>query len=376
MTPPRTVLVVGAGLIGTSVGLALCRRGVAVALEDSDPGHLRVAASVGAGTPGPPGADPDLVVVAVPPALAGDVSAAALRRFPQAYVTDLASTKQAALVRVRESASGDAVARYVGSHPMAGSERSGPLAAQADLFDGRTWAVTGHPDAAPAAVATVDGLARLCGAVPVHLTPAAHDEAVALVSHLPQVAASVVAGLLAAASDDDLSLAGQGLRDVTRIAASDPDLWSQILAVNARPVARLLRDAAGTMERFAAVLDGIGAAHPDGQRNGDASGAGEADGSAELRDLLGRGVAGVRRLPGKHGRTAEPYAAVPVVVPDRPGSLAGLFSEADAAGINIEDVRIDHSPGVPAGLVELFVRPGDEARLLDALGRHGWVVHR
>lgn len=365
MSPTPSVLIVGTGLIGSSVGLALCREGLDVTLEDADAAHLRVAVSIGAGTPGPPATDPDLVVVAVPPSLVAPVTAEVLRRYPRAPVTDVGSTKQAALSQLRATVGSGALDRYVGSHPMAGSERSGPLAAQADLFAGRTWAVTPHPEAGPEAVRAVECLARRCSAVPVRLSPAAHDEAVALVSHLPQVAASVVGGLLSGAADDQLVLAGQGVRDVTRIAASDPDLWSQILAVNAEPVARLLHEAAGGLERFAELLDrGPALSGPADPVVG------------ELRALLGRGVEGAARLPGKHGRQPRAYASVPVVVPDRPGALAGLFTEVEAVGVNIEDVRIDHSPGVPVGLVELFVGHEDEGRLLDALGQHGWTVHR
>ncbi|MGW0227216.1 prephenate dehydrogenase [Actinopolymorpha singaporensis] len=374
MTEPpfRRVVVIGAGLMGTSVALALRRSGVEVLLEDADPGNLRVAVSLGAGVPVSSGdatgggpadlSDPtDLVVVGVPPAALGTVIAEALARFPAAAVTDLGSVKAAALADTRAHASaGPGLDRYVGGHPMAGSEQSGPLAARADLFDGRAWAVTPHVDSRPDAVAAVDQLARTCGAFPVQLSPGEHDEAVALVSHLPQVASTVVAGLLTTAAEGHLVLAGQGLRDVTRIAGGDPELWTQILSANAEPVARLLHEAADNLHRVAHTLE---------KRD-----AGEA-GLADLRNSLERGATGVRRLPGKHGARPEAFSPVPVLLPDRPGELARLFADVGAAGVNIEDVRIDHSPNTPAGLVELWVHQDTVPALLEALAHHGWDVH-
>ncbi|MEQ4210097.1 prephenate dehydrogenase [Actinopolymorpha sp. B9G3] len=382
--PTGRILVIGAGLMGTSVGLALSRAGLEVLLEDRDPGHVRVAVSLGAGVPasradvggadgpgetdgaaGTDGAEPDLVVVGVPPAALGTVIADALERFPRATVTDLGSVKAATVVAVAARAP-EFLDRYVGGHPMAGSEQSGPLAARADLFDGRAWAVTPHPGSRPEAVEAVEGLAATCGAFAVPMTPAEHDEAVALISHLPQVASSVVAGLLTTAAEDHLVLAGQGLRDVTRIAAGDPDLWSQILAANAEPVAKLLHETAERMHQFAVTLE---KSVPPAETELAAPGA------PDLRNVLERGATGVRRLPGKHGMRPETFASVPVQLRDQPGELARLFADVGAAGVNIEDVRIDHSPGTPAGLVQLAVHPDAVPALLQALAQHGWDVH-
>lgn len=363
--PFDDVLIIGAGLVGTSLGLALRRRGVSVGFEDADPHHLKVAVSVGAGHAGPSGDRPDLVVVAVPPTVVGSVVAGALDRFPDATVTDVGSVKAMALAGVQEHATGS-IDRYVGGHPMAGSEQSGPLAAQADLFDGRAWAVTPHPDSRPEAIAAVELLARTCRALPLRLTPAEHDEAVALVSHLPQVASSVVASLLTSAADVHLNLAGQGLRDVTRIAAGDPNLWTQILSANAAPVAALLREAAQRMEHFATTLEEL---------KGDADAELASGEAGTLHQSLARGVSGVRRLPGKHGTGPEDFALVSVLLPDRPGELAHLFADVEAAGVNIEDVRIDHSPATPAGLVELAVNQRARTELLDVLTKRGWSVH-
>jgi prephenate dehydrogenase len=243
---------------------------------------------------------------------------------------------------------------------MAGRERSGPGAARADLFEGRPWVVT--PGAADArSVGRARLLIDLCGGVAVEMDPAAHDTAVALVSHVPQVAASLVAARLAEGPDGALALTGQGLRDVTRVAASDPDLWVDVLTANAGPVARVLTELRQDVDAVVHALHEVA---------DDAEWARTA-----LREVLLRGNAGRARLPGKHGGRSTSYAVVPVVVSDRPGELARLVNDVGGAGVNIEDLRIEHSPGQPVGLVEIAVTPGAETKVTQALTRLGWVVH-
>jgi prephenate dehydrogenase len=329
------VEVVGVGLLGTSIALACRQAGVEVLLTDLSPEHVRTASGLGAGRPTAPGDLPRLVVVAVPPEhLAGAVVAALGRS--DAVVTDVGSVKAGPLRAVREEVSAEALQRYVGSHPMAGSERSGPLAASAALFDGRPWAVAPHAGSSAAAVELVEALVATCGAVTVRMDPEEHDRAVARISHLPHLAAVLVAGRLAGAPADHLALAGQGVRDVTRVAASDPALWR---------------------------LDALVAAVEAGE------------GSA-LEALLDQGVAGTRAIPGKHGGPARPTRSVFVSVPDHPGELARLFADAGESGVNIEDVHIDHDPGRPVGLVELVVGEALGEQLLVALESRGGTTHR
>src|SRR5688500_8797330 len=206
------VLVVGAGLLGTSIGLALRRHDVEVWLVDVNQENVRTASGLGAGVAAAadlPASGPQLVVVAVPPALLGPQIGAALARFPDAVVTDVGSVKGEPLAVVAESTG---LERYVGSHPMAGSERSGPLAASASLFDGRPWAVVPHPGSSPEAVETVTALARVCGATALEMAPDEHDVAVARISHVPHLLAVLVAGRLAEAPPEHLALSGQGVR--------------------------------------------------------------------------------------------------------------------------------------------------------------------
>jgi len=357
-TDLRSCLVVGTGLIGTSVALALRRSGVSVHLRDRDPLAVRRAADLGAGEPSEPQGRVDVAVVAVSPSATARVVTDLLDGGVAATVMDTAGVKAEIVDDVRRLSS--APSRFVGTHPMAGRERSGPGAARADLFEGRPWVV--ESGAEPPARRQAEALVALCGGVPVAMSADEHDVAVALVSHVPQVAATLVAARLADGRADALALAGQGVRDVTRVAASDADLWVDVLVANAEPVARLLTDLGADLDAAVTALHAL-AADPGGSRRA-------------LRDLLVRGNAGRARLPGKHGAPPTPYVVVPVVVADRPGELARLLADAGAAGVNVEDIRIEHSPGQPVGLVELSVSPGVDEQLTAALTGLGWVVHR
>jgi prephenate dehydrogenase len=352
------VLVVGAGLLGTSIGLALRRKGIDVLLRDVNPQNVTIASSVGAGVDAdsmPVVPTPQLVVVAVPPDHLADEIVAALGA-GEAVVTDVGSVKSAPLHAVAARVDGQQLARYVGSHPMAGSERSGPFAASSALFDGRPWAVTPHPAADPEAVELVTALARACGATPVALTPQEHDQAVARTSHLPHLLAALVAGRLADAPPAHLALSGQGVRDVTRIAAGDPALWQQIIAGNAHAVQDVLGAVRGDLDE---LLDAI----TSGSRD-------------RVEAVLARGVQGTAAIPGKHGGPVQPTGAVYVTVPDHPGELARLLADAGDIGVNVEDLRIDHDPGRPVGLVELTVAADRADFLKESLEGRGWISHR
>lgn len=347
------VLVIGTGLLGASIGQALRRAGVDVLLDDMDPGVLSAAVACGAGealSPDSPG--PRLVVVAVPPESAGAAMAAACR-FADATVTDVTSVKVLPLAAAVD-AGGDP-ARIVGGHPMAGRELSGPDAARHDLFDGRVWVVTPLPESADGRTEDVIDLAVTCGAVPMVMSPTAHDRAVALTSHAPQVMSSLIAGRLVDAEPDAVAVSGQGLKDMTRIAQSDPRLWQEILGANSDPVAQVLEALASDLDHVIAEL-----------RSGAAGGA--------TVDVLERGVMGRQLVPGKHGDTATTYDVVTVVVADRPGELARLFVAAGELDVNLEDVRIDHVLGRPSGLVELSVRPDVSVRLVTGLTDRGFDV--
>jgi prephenate dehydrogenase len=359
------VRVVGTGLLGASIGLGLATRGVDVVLADPSPSALALARDLGAGRlPQPEDAEPALVVVAAPPDVTAAVVAAELAAHPAAVVTDVASVKAGLLAEL--TASGADLSRYVAGHPLAGRERSGAVAARGDLFAGRPWVLSPAPASRSEAAAAVRDLVLDLGATPVTMDAAEHDEAVALVSHTPQVAASLVAARLRQAGPEAVALAGQGLRDVTRIAASDPGLWVQILAANAAPVAAVLRGLRDDLDDVLTALEQLAC---EG-RGAPAPGARTA-----LARAIAAGNEGRARIPGKHGSAPTTYAVVTVVVPDRPGQLGRLFGDMGEVGVNLEDLHLEHSPGQPVGLAELAVLPAERSRLETALRERGWTVH-
>lgn len=349
------VRIVGTGLLGTSIGLALTARGVDVSLADVSPSSVRLAVDYGAGRIAQPGETPELIVVCVPPDVTATTVAAELAAHPEALVTDVASVKVGPLRELIEL--GADVSRYIGSHPMAGRERSGAISARADLFIGRPWVIAGHDGITYRRAAPVEQLALDLGAIPVELSAEEHDRNVALISHVPQVVATLLARRLGSATDSAVSLAGQGLRDTTRIASSDPELWVQILGANAEPVAEILRQYRSDLDGMLAALD-----------NPDAPGS-----RRTLAEALAGGNAGVARIPGKHGQSAQ-YSQLVVIVDDKPGELARLLTDIGDAGINMEDLWLEHSPGAQIGLVEVSVLPEAEQRLSDELVERGWRI--
>jgi prephenate dehydrogenase len=361
------VLVIGTGLIGTSIALALrdpqpgagqigyAKGDVEVWLTDADPSTAKLAADMGAGSVLTPDAGQAfLAVLAVPPeAVAATLADAQARGLAQFY-TDVASVKQLPVAQAQ--AAGCDMTTYVPAHPLAGREKHGPAAARADLFLGRTWALCPSPDTSRSALAAAVALVEACGAVPVTSDPATHDRWVALISHAPHLVAAAMAARLESAPSQALDLAGQGLRDVTRIAAGDTALWTQILAANAGQVAEVIDAVAADLAQAARLL-------ADGE-------------AAKVAALLDAGQTGVCRIPGKHGGWERDFAVVQVVIQDQPGELARLFNAAGAAGVNIEDIRIEHSPGLPVGVAELSVRPAAAGALLAALSAGGWATRK
>ena len=373
-----SVLIIGTGLIGTSIGLAIAGAAEGVWLSDADPVSARLAADLGAGVvydgSFPGGQPADLAVLAVPPDAVAPMLASAQRDGLARFYTDVASVKQSPVARA--IAAGCDMSVYVPGHPLSGREKQGPAAARADLFLGRTWAICSTPWASAGAVEAAGWLVAACGATLVMTDPATHDRWVALTSHAPHVVAAAMAARLADAEPRALDLAGQGLRDVTRIAAGDTELWTQILAGNADPVADVLAEVAADLAEAARLLAGDsvtpGSRIPDSRTPDSRTPDSRIKGIA---DLLDRGRAGVDRIPGKHGTVSPVFAQVQVVIKDQPGELARLFDVAGAAGVNIEDIRIEHSPGLPAGVAELSVRPAETTALVQALRAAGWAVY-
>ena len=351
MKRPGSVLVIGCGLIGTSIALALREHDVDVHLDDVSRANLELAVSRGAGS-AEPAVAPDLVVVAVPPSSVVETVAHALKTWPDAVVTDVASVKSDLAASIATLPGAD---RYVGSHPMAGSERSGPMAASGLLFEGRPWAITPLAGAGERSVRLVESVAELVGAVPITMDAESHDRAVALVSHVPHVLSVLAAARLAEAPSAHLSLAGPGLRDVTRIAASDSALWAEILRSNAGEVRDLLERVRDDLDRLIGSIGGPGAG---------------------VAEVLESGRAGTRLIPGKHGERPKELATVFVPIADHPGELSRLMAHTGESDVNIEDLRIDHELGRPVGLVEIAVLTDRADVLVEALTARGWPAYR
>jgi prephenate dehydrogenase len=352
------VVVIGTGLLGTSIGLGLRGRGVAVYLSDPSPTNQAVAVDIGAGLPLAAMGDesPELVVVASPPDVTADVVERALADYPDATVVDIASVKAAILHDLRSR--GADLSRYVGTHPMAGREKSGPVAARGELFTSMPWVVCPTEESSAGAVQAARALATDLGAVVSQFTAEEHDGAVALVSHLPQVMSSLLATRLQDTPLHALSLAGNGLRDTTRIAASDPTLWVQILGANAGKVVEILYGVRDDLNRLIGTLEDPAAA---GAR-------------LDLAQLMSEGNAGQARIPGKHGGPPQAYSWLTVLVDDRPGQIARLLTEIGEIGVNLEDLRLDHSSGQNVGMVEISVLPSAHDLLVEALSDRGWRV--
>ena len=351
-----SVRIVGAGLLGTSIGLGLTKLGVEVTLEDASPANLKLAIDYGAGARASDADQPTIIVVCVPPDVTASVVTRELNAFPEAFITDVASVKAQVLAELENQ--GSDLSRYVGSHPMAGRERGGAIPGRADLFVGRPWVISANPHSAPRAVAAIEDLAIDLGSAPRKVYAHEHDRAVALVSHVPQLVSSLLAARLIPAEGSDVALAGQGLRDTTRIAASDPKLWIQILAANAAEVAPVLKAFEADLHSVVESLENI-----------------EQSGSlATVSRALEAGNQGVERIPGKHGTKQTAYAQVVVVIADKPGELGRLFNEVGEIGVNIEELKLEHSPSAPVGLVELYVLPTFEQKLIAELEQRGWKI--
>ncbi|BEH03629.1 hypothetical protein SDC9_120060 [bioreactor metagenome] len=342
-------LIIGTGLVGASIGCALSEAGVVVHLKDRDRSHAIVAAGRGAGRlEAPDPAQVKLVVVATPPAVIAQVVAASLEKYPNAVVTDVGSVKtritsdlQALHINLR---------RYVGGHPMAGSHQSGPLTAAPELFVDRTWVISARPENPDWAVERTRQLALTCQARIRELDAAEHDRAVAEVSHFPQLVASLTAARLAQVPSEDLRLAGQGVRDVTRIAASDVTMWRQIVSANTAPIREQLVAMRDDLDHLIGALDD----------------------PRVVIDLLTRGNEGVRALPGKRGKRPDEVISVVVEIPDAPGALGQLFASITTNGVNIEDLSIEHDPDRPAGYLSIDVAPERADALRQLIREHGW----
>ncbi len=339
----------GSGLIGTSIALGLAQLGVEVRMVDSDKRAEALAQELVGPIPNSP-FTPELVIAAVPiSALSSVISTLEEREFKGAFI-DVASVKIKAKDEVLSSKL--PIDHFLPTHPMAGREVGGAESARSDLFQGRAWIID-STDVDGDVLVKAKSLIAALGADLVDLPVSEHDQAVALISHLPQVIASLLAKQLSGNPESWLTLAGSGLRDTTRIAGSDPKLWREIIAANQDSIKPLLENFRRDLSDFIDVI-------------GD---------ETAVEKMISDGQNGRSAIPGKHGGKVREYAYLPIVIEDKPGQLAAIFNECARANVNIEDLSIEHSPGQETGLITLAISPTDSERLSDHLSKAGWSVH-
>ncbi|MBI3648827.1 MAG: prephenate dehydrogenase/arogenate dehydrogenase family protein [Actinobacteria bacterium] len=352
------VAIVGTGLIGSSIAMGAIRAGYEVTGWDAAPGvaeraveaaGLRAVASLQEAAQGA-----DLVVVSTPIPTIPTLAVDALRAAPGAVVTDAGSIKATIHREVEALAPPAALPRFVGGHPMGGSERSGPEHASASIVDGAVWVLTPGPSSDLSAVERLESFVERLGAVPVRMDPERHDRLVAFVSHLPQVASTALMGLAAteeASEPEILLLAAGGFRDLTRLAASNPLLWSDILLANREAVVEAIDLYVGRLER---LRDLVAGGH-----------------AAEVRDAFAAAKAARLALAAKPQVRAG-VAVLQIQVPDLPGALAQLTGALAEASVNIEDLQIVHSPEGGRGAVHLTVAAPEAEDAAAVLAGHGF----
>jgi prephenate dehydrogenase len=292
----------------------------------------------------------DLCIIATPPDAIAEVIRGESSRNSHLRVMDISSIKTKPLQDV--SRIGFDLALFAPTHPMAGREVTGPQSARGDLFQGRPWILCLEGVDSKLSQMVRDVVSR-CGAIALDRTVGEHDQAVALVSHLPQMVASLLASQLVAGQGSELELAGAGLRDTTRIADSDAALWAQILAGNSVALRPLLISLQNDLSRAIENLED----------------------PASMAQLISDGQRGRAVIPGKHGGQARNYIYLDIVIDDKPGQLAAIIEACAAAKVNIEDLAIEHTPGQQTGLITLAFSPEDSAIVAAHLEKEGWKVH-
>ncbi|MFI5053134.1 MAG: prephenate dehydrogenase/arogenate dehydrogenase family protein [Acidimicrobiia bacterium] len=362
MVAPRAVALIGTGLIGGSIGLALRREGVKVRGFDLDATRAARAQEVGAVDALAPNiadavSGAELTVVAVPVGHLGEVVIQALDA-GATLVTDVGSVK-APVVAAVERERPALAARFVGGHPMAGSEQEGLDGAGPDLFVGATWVLTPTGRTDPQAFAAVRSWVADLGAEPIAVTPEMHDALVAVVSHVPQLAASTLMNVASAGSDEHavlLRLAAGGFRDMTRIASSHPAIWPDICLANRDAIVAALDDFLDELGRVRAIVAG-------GER-------------AALLEVLEQARAARRNLPVGVSLEQQTMFELRIPVPDREGVIAEVATLAARLGVNIADLEIAHSLEGRQGVLVLVVAGRGLAEFEAALKENGYHVAR
>lgn len=342
----RRASIVGTGLIGGSIGLGLRADGWHVTGTDAD--STTEARALALGAVDAVGLDHTAAItfIALP---VGAIPAAANRALAETsgVVTDVGSVKGSIVAAVADP-------RFVGGHPMAGSEQLGVDGASADLFEGAVWVLTPVASTGDDAVATVDGIVRTLGADVVALPPDRHDALVAVVSHVPHLAAAALMGVADERSEEHaalLRLAAGGFRDMTRIASGTPTIWPDICTENRTAILDGIDRLASELDRLRSIVD-------EGR-------------AGDLLAMLERAQAARRNLPSRVVRTEE-LVEVRLPVPDRQGVLAEVTTLAAELGVNLADVEIAHFSEGDRGVLILLVDAGPAEAFTAGLVERGY----
>ena len=349
----RRAQVTGLGLVGTSIALALRARGWHVTGHELDETRARRARELGAVDELGVDRLAAVAFVATPVAAIATEARALLGadESGELVVTDVGGVKAPIVAAVAHP-------RFVGGHPMAGSEQEGPDGADPDLFMGATWVLTPTSTTDPGAFSTVQSVITELGADMVALAPDRHDELVALVSHVPHLTAATMMGLAAQATDAHtaiLRLAAGGFRDMTRIAAGSSAIWPDICRDNAGAIVPVLDDLIARLNEVRRIV-------AEEDRPG-------------LVALLDQAQLARRNLPPRASRPSS-VAELHVLIPDRPGVLAQVTTIAGELGVNIEDFEILHSQEQPRGVLVLTVAAEAAERVRQALREHGFGMQK
>ncbi len=341
----------GLGLIGASVARALTSAGWTVTGSDRAPDIVERAKELSIVADSHPAPETTLVVIATPAGSVADLAAQVLDQLddPEAIVTDVAGVKSAIVATVDD-------ARFIGGHPMAGSEQRGLAASRDDLFRGCTWVLTPTAATEPGHYSRLHGYLRELGANVVAITAADHDRLVALASHVPHLLAGALMNEASLAAEQDavlLQLAAGGFRDMTRIAAGDPSIWPDVLFENREAITQTLTS---LEERLANIRAALG----EGRRE-------------EIATKLAMASVARRQLPGR-ALSADRLAYLRVAVSDRPGELAAVTVAASDLGVNIFDIEIAHGIEGVSGTLLLAVDAQHASRFTDALVSMGFSV--
>ncbi|CAB4871578.1 unannotated protein [freshwater metagenome] len=317
MTTQRRANIIGLGLIGGSVGLALRERGWCVHGDDSDQTRVDRALKLGVLDEQGLCEQAEITFVATPVLTIADQVKRALSE-TSGIVTDVGSVKGAIAAAITDP-------RFVAGHPMAGSELEGLDGADPTMFTGAVWVLTPTSDTADSTFAAMAAIAAELGADVVALTPDRHDQVVAVVSHVPHLAAATLMGLASERGEEHaalLRLAAGGFRDMTRIASGNPGIWLDICAENREAILSGLDGLIDGLRRMREIV--------------------RDDDRAALYERLRRAREARANLPVR-GTHPNELAEVRIPIPDRPGAAAEVFTLAAELGVNITSFEVVHS---------------------------------